>query len=271
MTRAFFNRPLDNIATYWRVERSDGIALGFTTHDRALRFDGLEHRASPGLLPASIKRTIALSADDAEVEGALSHSAIREQDLAAGLYDDAAIEIGAVDWVTLESQPVYSGTLGQLDRTDNGFTAQLRSSKAELELDWVARTSPTCRAEFCGPGCNLSHSAFTQRLPVASVDLETNSVSFVGVAAQDFVGGQIRFLEGPQTGLRFTVAAIIEEWLVLDHPLAEGVEAGMIVLLSQGCDHRFETCHSRFNNMANFRGEPFIPGNDLLARYGTGA
>jgi len=271
MTRAFFNRPLDNIATYWRIERSDGIALGFTTHDRALRFDGLVHRASPGLLPASIKRTIALSADDAEVEGALSHSAIREQDLAAGLFDDAAIEIGAVDWITLEFQPVYSGTLGQIDRTDHGFTAQLRSAKAELEKDLVPRTSPTCRAEFCGPGCNLSQSAFTQRLLVSGVNFETNSVSFLGIAVQDFVGGQIRFLEGPQTGLRFKIATHIENKLVLDHPLAEGIEAGMIVLLSQGCDHRFETCHSRFDNKANFRGEPFIPGNDSLARYGTGA
>jgi hypothetical protein len=37
--------------------------------------------------------------------------------------------------------------------------------------------------------------------------------------------------------------------------------------LREGCDKRFETCVSRFANAANFRGEPHLPGNDLLTRY----
>ncbi|HKR91916.1 phage BR0599 family protein, partial [Novosphingobium sp.] len=33
------------------------------------------------------------------------------------------------------------------------------------------------------------------------------------------------------------------------------------------CDHTLNTCAARFSNAANFRGEPFLPGNDLLVRY----
>jgi uncharacterized phage protein (TIGR02218 family) len=40
------------------------------------------------------------------------------------------------------------------------------------------------------------------------------------------------------------------------------------VELSQGCDRRFATCRERFGNAVNFRGEPHLPGNDLLLRYG---
>jgi uncharacterized phage protein (TIGR02218 family) len=45
------------------------------------------------------------------------------------------------------------------------------------------------------------------------------------------------------------------------------VEAGCRVELRDGCDKRFETCVTRFGNAVNFRGEPHLPGNDLLTRY----
>jgi uncharacterized protein len=34
-------------------------------------------------------------------------------------------------------------------------------------------------------------------------------------------------------------------------------------------DQRFSTCVSRFANALNFRGEPHLPGNDLLTRYAS--
>ena len=39
MTRVWFDTPLETVATFWRVLRRDGVTLGFTTHDRDLRFD----------------------------------------------------------------------------------------------------------------------------------------------------------------------------------------------------------------------------------------
>jgi uncharacterized phage protein (TIGR02218 family) len=45
------------------------------------------------------------------------------------------------------------------------------------------------------------------------------------------------------------------------------VEVGARIELREGCDKRFETCRDRFANATNFRGEPHLPGNDLLTRY----
>jgi len=36
----------------------------------------------------------------------------------------------------------------------------------------------------------------------------------------------------------------------------------------EGCDHTLQTCGTRFGNAINFQGEPFLPGNDLIVRYG---
>ena len=266
--RVFFDRELDTVATFWRIYRRDGAALAFTSHDRDLAFGGMRHLAAPGMIPAAIRLTADLANDSAEVQGALSHAAIREDELAAGLFDEAAIEIGAVDWSSLEHHTLYTGRIGRIEDDRAQFAAELRSNKSLLEEDLVPRTSPTCRAEFCGQGCGLAAVRYTSWRALATVDLEGNRVRFLGIDGEAHIDGRVRFMGGPQTGIAFGVIDAAEDWLVLDRPLVDGTPAGTRAELREGCDHTIATCAARFGNAANFRGEPFLPGNDLLARYG---
>lgn len=267
MGRVFFDRALDTAAAYWRVYRRDGVALAFTTHDRDLWLGGLLHRAAPGMVPSAIRRTIALEDDGAEVEGALSHDAIRAADLAAGRLDGARVETGIVDWTTLEAAVLYCGTIDAVTSEGAGFAAQMRSAKADLEVDPVPRSSPTCRARFCGPGCALSPPAYTRRGVVSAVDFDANAVTVDAADPAPFAHGELRWIDGPQTGMTMRIAAAGAEGLMLDQPLDPGCAAGMRVDLREGCDRTVATCAARFGNAANFQGEPFLPGNDLLTQY----
>ena len=56
MSKVFFHQELEGVATFWRIERADGVALGFTSHDRDLWFDGLLHRAAPQCRPGAGQR-----------------------------------------------------------------------------------------------------------------------------------------------------------------------------------------------------------------------
>ena len=56
---------------------------------------------------------------------------------------------------------------------------------------------------------------------------------------------------------------------MLEDDLPPGIAPGWLVRVREGCDHTIATCASRFANAANFQGEPFLPGNDILARYPT--
>lgn len=264
MSRAFFDRELDTVATFWRVWRKDGVALGFVTHDRDLWFAGQMHRAAPGLTPSAIRRTTGFTDEGADVEGALAHDCIAESDLALGRYDGAQIAIGAVDWETLESAVFYRGSIAGLSRDGNSFGAELVSAKAALAIDPVPRSSPTCRAAFCGPGCGLAEVRFTRRAEVSAI--AGGRVSFAGFDPSLYQGGDVRWLDGDQAGLGATVVAADASGLVLDGSLA-GVRPGMRARLREGCDHTVATCASRFGNAANFQGEPFLPGTDLLAHY----
>ena len=89
---------LTTLAVCWRVVRSDGIALGFTTHDRPLIVSGMRYDSAPGMVPSAIVGTDDLEVDGMDIGGALTADAITGADLAAGRYDDAAVTVFLVDW-----------------------------------------------------------------------------------------------------------------------------------------------------------------------------
>ena len=268
MTRTWFSQPLECVATFWRVARRDGVTLGFTTHDNDLWFDGLLHRAAPGMVPSAIRRSADFEPDSADVQGALSHDSIAAGDLATGRYDSAAVLIGLVDWETLERHILYRGTIGTVAEEAGAFTATVQSRKAELQRDPVPRTSPSCRAAFCGQGCTLSPVRYSKAARLLAFDTATNAATLSGtLALTDYVDGLLRWLDGPLAGTTMTIVGVSAGALVLDTPIDMVPPASSGVILREGCDRTLETCAARFGNGTNFQGEPYLPGNDLVTRY----
>lgn len=269
MSRAWFSGELETVATYWRLVRQDGVTLGFTSHDADLWFGGVLHQAAPGMMPAAIRRTAGFSADSTQVEGVISHDAIAAFDLEAGRYDLARIAVGVVDWSTLEFQPLYSGSIGTVSEEAAGFVAKLQSRKAELLRDPVPRTSPTCRADFCGKGCGLSAAGFTHEAVLLSHAPDSNLVTLSSSATPAMLlGGSLRWADGPYAGLTMGILGQMGSALLLDWPIDLQLASGLRAMVREGCDHTLTTCTDRFANAMNFQGEPFLPGNDLMVRYG---
>ena len=219
------------------------------------------------MLPSAIRKSASLADDEAEVEGALGHDTIRSEDIETGRFDGARIESGIVDWETLENAPLYAGSIAAVSQDAAGFTAQLQSAKAALDVDPVPRASPSCRARFCGPGCGLSAEGFTIRTVVETVDHDANAVILPLTQPSLFLRGELRWLDGPRTGLTMKIIGQSGSALELDTALDAGIASGHRVLLRQGCEKTIATCASRFKNAINFQGEPHLPGNDLLAQY----
>ena len=268
MSRVWFAAPLETAASFWRVIRRDGVTLGFTAHDRDLWFDGVLHRAAPGMVPSAIRRSADFEPDSAEVQGALSHDSISASDLAGGRFDGARVLIGLADWESLERHTIYRGTIGTVTEQAGSFTAALESRKLELQRDPVPRTSPSCRAAFCGPGCTLSGARFSHDGVLTGFDPVANSVRLNTAAAPaDLVGGTLRWLDGPYAGQTMNVVGLAGAAHVLDTPLDQSPPLGARVILREGCDRTLATCASRFANAGNFQGEPHLPGNDLVTRY----
>nr|WP_255478603.1 phage BR0599 family protein [Erythrobacter sp. THAF29] len=178
-------------------------------------------------------------------------------------------ESGIIACCPPDRAPKFEASLRRLS-FPNGAQAHLFSA-AEPEALRGPQHSHACRAIFCGPGCGLSARKFEALDTLTAVDIDANRVQLANSAGLDFVDGRVRFLDGTQTGLVFHVVGVDRSWLVLDRSLVEGTPIGTKVEVREGCDHTFQTCRTRFANAVNFRGEPFLPGNDLLARYGKGS
>ncbi|MEO5972418.1 MAG: DUF2163 domain-containing protein [Sphingomicrobium sp.] len=259
--------PLTSLALCWRVERGDGAGLALTSHDAAIVHDGDTFVGSPGMVPGTITRGLGLEPHEGEIAGALNADALSEADLALGRWDGARVTLTAVDWIAPEVAPValLGGELGEVASEGEAFSAELRGAAWRLSDPVCPSTSPECRAELGDKQCRVDLAG---RSVAAAVVVRSGTVLTLDAAFDDrFVFGRLRYLAGDNTGVSTVILAVAgNQVTVRDVPRA-AVAAGCRVELREGCDKRFATCVARFDNALNFRGEPHLPGNDLLTRY----
>ena len=256
------------LALCWRMVRSDGVALGRTSHDRALMVGGLSYAAAPGLQPSAITAGQPGEAHTMEIAGATTADGVREADLIAGLYEGAAARCFLVDWEqpdagTLE---LAAGTVGAVGCRDGMFTMELLSPLADLNAVAIERYAPTCRAALGDWRCRVDLALRTRTATVLGVSGAVATTDDAAGGVDTYRYGRARVLSGPAAGRDTAVDGSGAGAVTLRAPLA-GLGAGARIELREGCDKRFATCRDRFGNMANFRGEPHVPGNDGIARY----
>ncbi len=260
-----------HLALCWRIVRSDGVAIGFTTHDRPIAVNGIVHESVPGMTPSAVVATDSLEADTMEIAGVLSANAISDDDLKARRYDGAFVELFLVDWLLPDAGTVVlaRGTLGNVEigaAPDAGFTAGLRGETARFMATAIDSYSPECRAELGDLRCRVDMRGRRWRGIVAA--RVGDRVTGAGISAETvlFDEGRLRVLSGRYAGVDRRIVAIDGDSFVLDEALA--VAPGDRIEAWQGCDKRFATCTGRFANGQNFRGEPHVPGADVLTRFG---
>lgn len=267
---SFLERELTALAFCWRVERRDGICLGFTSHDRDLVIDGLAYRSAPGMLPSAVSVSDDFDSSTLDVSGALTSDSIGEADLAAGRWDRASVSLFLVDWEDPEGEslPLARGELGDVTVKANGFEAELRGAAALLERAVAEQTSPECRAELGDRRCRVDMAGRMHATRIVSAPAEDVVIVAEAPGAPGAYGfGRLRWIGGSNSGLESAILSSEGAQLRLQEAPPFAVAAGDLVEIAEGCDKSFATCGARFANAENFRGEPHLPGMDLLTRY----
>jgi uncharacterized phage protein (TIGR02218 family) len=260
----------------WRITRRDGTQLGFTDHDNALSFDGTDFEADSGLEAGEISESIGLSVDNLEVEGAVSSESLSSEDLADGLYDDAAVEVFRVNWQDPGQRVLMrAGSIGEVRRAGTAFAAEIRGLSHYLQQPQGRLFQYGCDTDLGSAKCGIDLTAPAYHT-TATVEAVANPhrvrVSMPQTFAPDwFTRGLMRVTSGDAAGFAGEVRAHERDgsgdWLTLWQVPQVGISVGDQLELSAGCDKRFETCRDRFQNSANFRGFPHMPGNDFVTRY----
>jgi uncharacterized phage protein (TIGR02218 family) len=262
--------PVTSLAYGWRLERSDGVTLGFTSHDKDVAQNGLTLWASPGMRPTSIVETLGLEDDGLDINGALSSDAIRADDLRAGRWDGAYLEIFLFDWTQPDAgrQLLANGELGAISFSGEAFQVEFMGLKQTFNRAVVPQTAPSCRAVFGDAACGLNMQRFRHLIKIAAIEGNRLMLDSPIVApANAFANGRLRWLDGENCGLTLDIVASDATVVTLSRQPEALVAPGAAAEIYEGCDKQISTCATRFSNAINFRGEPYLPGNDLLTRY----
>jgi uncharacterized phage protein (TIGR02218 family) len=260
----------------WRIARGDGAVQGFTDHDSAVVFGGVTYEAASGFVAGEIQSSLGLAVDNLSAAGALSSDAIEEAALDAGLYDGAAVEIWRVNWAAPAMRVLMrKGNLGQIKRGKLGFEAEIRGLAQKLNQPMGRAFGYSCDADLGDVRCTVDltdPALHGSGAVIAGTDARRFTASGLGAFASAwFSGGRLMWTSGANDGRAMEVkrhaisasAVTIELW----QSMSEAPAPGDGFTVTAGCDKQFSTCKAKFANQANFRGFPYMPGNDAILSY----
>lgn len=281
--QSHLQEPTTELAFAIRIERSDGLVQGFTSHVEDVEIDGLTYLASSAITPSSIEEQVSTGVSNTEFLGVISSETITEEDCLAGAYDHARCLIFAYVYSDLAKGicPLVGGRLGEVSLNGSGgFSSEIRS-KLQLATQRIGDLlSATCRVLRFGDGSSAQHpcnppggkAAYRWTGTVTGVtDRREFSADLAPSTPADgyFDLGELNWLTGDNAGMPtpdVMAYASTGAAFELMSAMRKDISVGDTFEVFAGCDRRVETCADKFDNVLNFQGEPHVPGPDYVVQ-----
>lgn len=265
-----------SLTRVWTITRADLAVRRFTSLDRDIEVAGNLYRASSAFTISDITASKARGAQSVEmrVQTADDGFSIGFDDLVRGLYDNASVVVEIVDFEEPGAGTIvlFDGFVGDIEAgTKGSATVELVGRLKRAQQNLLEVFTPECRADLYDGRCRVDQALFAGAGQVTSV---VGARSFnVGLAGsfEDhyFSFGTITWTTGDNAGSSVEVlqqAALdaTQDTIVLALATPRPVQANDGFDIFAGCDKSPNTCINKFANIVNFRGEPFVPGPDIL-------
>jgi uncharacterized phage protein (TIGR02218 family) len=258
--------------TFWLAS---GLILTYTNADVPITLNGYVYAANSILVDGlRFKCSAGLEVDQQHITiEALSSETIGGvpflQALRNGVFDGCEIQRERAflnSWAPADcANPIgsvilFKGRMGSIDnvgRTEAQIT--VNSDLVLLDLQMPRNIySPACQHVLYDSGCGLMKSAYGTAGTVGAGS--TASLINWSAATANFVQGTLTFSSGVNNGVTVNIkSAVAGVSLTLSYPLLNAPAAGDTFIAYWGCDHTQNTCQTKFSNLVNFRGFPYIP------------
>lgn len=275
---AHYQQSQTTITRCIRIERRDGVVIALTDHDTDLIVEGVTYQSAVGYTPTAIQTHDQGAVNTIDVEGILSVAGVSRADIAAGCFDAAKIFVFEVNYDDLSQGilPLISGFWGECQLHAHHYVTEFRSLSQVLQQPMGELYSTTCRAQFGDKRCRVNVAELTLEGAVIALKNTQNAKSaFIAAGFEQpsgyFQYGLLTWKHGKNRHLSMEIKSFTPEenqtcCFQLVQPMPYPIEIGDIFSVYPGCDKSLSTCKNRFNNIVNFRGEPFIPGLDHILR-----
>jgi uncharacterized phage protein (TIGR02218 family) len=259
------------LARLWKLTRRDGEVFGFTDHDESITYDSVTYEPSSVFDASAIDTRGELGVDNLEAQGLLDSAGITAEDVETGLWDGAAVEIVEVNYkdLTMGHNPLRVGSMGEVQRQGHlRYTAELRGLMHKLQNNIGRIIKPGCDAVLGDARCGID-------LEALRVSGEVTTATSPRLFTTD-LGGSLTYSFGVltwTTGLNdgrsmevkaHTATGVLETQLAMPY----AVQVGDEFTITPGCDKTKATCIATFDNVVNFRGFSFVPGQDQVTKFG---
>lgn len=268
-------RPVD----LWTITLKSGAVYRFSGTDAAVTFDGMTFELGPAFEASGWAQSFGVSVDTLSVK-----MLARDTDMLAGESWHAAAARGVLDGATLALWSMFQdhagnvrgvvadwlGNIGQIESDRSRINMKVRSWTELLDVSIPGAVyQQGCRNTLYQGRCTVNRDAFTVygSLNAASYeDRRSHSTATAAVVTKPAGWanlGEMQFTTGPNAGVSRPVRAFVTNapmaTISAMYPFPFSASAGDQFLLRAGCDKTRAQCQGKFNNLANFRGEPFIP------------
>lgn len=259
------------MADLYTFTLADGTVYRCTTCDIDLTVGGnLFTSTGPAIKRSNTKTVLGVEVDGLKITVASSASVLIEgvpilQAFVKGLFDGAIVQLGRVfmpTWgdTSLGAVNLFTGRISDI------ICGQIEAEvtvKSDLELLNIMMPrniyQPGCIHTLYDAGCTLNKASFGVNGSVVGVGTTTTVWCNLTQASGYFSLGTITFTGGANNGISRTVKVYSLGVFTLMFPLGVVPAPGDTFTAYPGCDKQQSTCQTKFNNVANFRGFPYIP------------
>lgn len=261
-----------------RIECANGLVVRLTDYPRDLVMSGQTYRADNGYQFTGSQSGTNLSPAVMDLEGVVSLAGIARDAIASGVFDGARLYCFATSWraPVEDEEPIGAAILGKATLMDDRYRIEMMALIDALGQS-VGRTyAPACDKIFGGQeyaGCGVDLAAVTVTGTLTAVTSPYIVRDAARAEPADWFGaGTIRYTSGPNVGLapleikRFDADGTIETFEPAYYPPTTGDAYELV----PGCRKRLEEdCKTKWNNVLNFGGFPFVPTGSTYGQIGT--
>jgi|SRR5215217_2576092 len=252
----------------WTIERKDGTVFRFTDHDRDIPFDGNIYSAERAFEATAVQATLNSAAADLDVTVLLSPGSIQYEDMKRGMYDDAPVSLQVVNWndVTAGAMDLFEGRVSTVSLPNQQqATVALIGGVTLTNRYFTERYSPKCRALFGDDRCKVDLTPYTNNFTVTTVASSQSftAAALVALPTNQLILGTLEWLTGQNAGTKLRIAGNNAGAISLLFRPPFLITPGDTGRVIRGCANTVDACLS-YNNIANYRGEPYVPGDDGL-------
>ena len=192
------------LARLWEITRRDGTIIRLTDHDEDITSNSDLYQTAIGYSASVMEDSADMSVDTGEIFAFLDSALITRQDLEAGLFNNARVDIMLVNYLQPDTSTINEkrGFLGNVTIQDENITIEFRGLHQILQQPIGERYSNICTAVLGDARCQVrlipvDWAATTAATAVSDFDAGTGSV------VADTAGGndlQFKCTTGGTTG-----------------------------------------------------------------------